>query len=374
VSGTASENPNDVLVADLNKINVEYIMNILNFHSVEFGGMASGKAMVSNVFATPALTADISVEDFLFEHGNLGTLYANAVYNQTLKQIDITAHADESLTAQTLVNGNVSPERNDIDLMIEAHNTNADFAKSFCGSFMDNIKLRANGAVNLKGSLSEMQLLGMLTVEGTTHITPIGTTYTLKDDTIKFIPDDIIFERQVFHDKDGNKGIITGGLHHQHLTKLTFDINVDAENLLCYDFKDFGDATFCGTVYGDGKANISQRGNDILIDIDLTPKKNTIFTYNASSPESVSGDDFITWTKKDTLRRDTTDADMPSIPANIYMNLLINTNQDATIKLLMDSQTNDYIALNGDGGHQRGFLQQRNSRPLRHIHSEQRSV
>jgi len=355
IAGTASEDPADSLVANLNKINVEYVMNIVNFHSVDFGGMASGKAVARNIFGTPQLFAKLAVEDFLFEHGNLGTLYADAAYNNALKQIDINAHADESLTAQTLVNGYVSPEREDIDLRIEARNTNGDFAMSFCNSFMSDIDAKINGVLNLVGKLDNMQLLGEATISGTTSITPLGTTYTLKNDTIKFIPDDIQFNRQVFYDKDGNTGIISGGLHHKHLTNLTFNIDVEANNLLCYDFKELGDDTFCGTVYGDGKASIAQKGNDILIDVDVTPKKNTLFIYDASSPEAVTGDEFIKWnTIKETTGNNTEsqdeEEDKPQdIPANIYMNLLINCNQDATMKLLMDKQTNDYIALNGDG-------------------------
>lgn len=43
------------------------------------------------------------------------------------------------------------------------------------------------------------------------------------------------------------------------------------------------------------------------------------------------------------------DDDGPDIPTDIYINFLINTTPDATLRIIMDKTTNDYITLNGSG-------------------------
>ena len=52
--------------------------------------------------------------------------------------------------------------------------------------------------------------------------------------------------------------------------------------------------------------------------------------------------------QQDALADKNTDG-TPDIPSDLHINLHIDCNQNTTFKLLMDSQTGDYIALNGDG-------------------------
>ncbi len=362
-SGIASKNPKDSVFVDLKDINVSYILNLVNFHAVEFSGMATGRAYVSSAFSDPSASAKLKVNQFKFENGRMGVLFADVNWNKKEKQIDINAKADDGPLAQTLIRGNVSPARNTIDLGISARGTNAEFMESFCGSFMSNIQAHANGDIRLIGPLSTIQLVGQLTVDGQITMRQLGTTYTLKSDTIRMIPDEIEMRHVPFYDYNNNVGYITGNIHHKHLTRLSYDLNINAHNLLTYDFKDFGDNTFCGTVYATGDVGIHGKSGEVTIDMNVTPDKNTVFTYNTATVSTSSDQQFIHWNdntfNRDTLlthksqrlqeEEDDKEDDLPDIPTNIYLNFLIHCNQNATIKVILDNKTNDYIALNGDG-------------------------
>ena len=140
----------------------------------------------------------------------------------------------------TDINGYVSPKHNYIDLGIDAHRTRAEFMESFCGSFMDNVDADINGKVNVVGPLSNINLVGKAAVNGSMRMTALNTTYWLRGDSVTFIPDEIIFNGNTIYDHNGNTGILTGSLHHQHLTNLSYDLNIKARNLLAYDTKTFG--------------------------------------------------------------------------------------------------------------------------------------
>ncbi|MBP7359252.1 MAG: translocation/assembly module TamB domain-containing protein [Prevotella sp.] len=356
-SGIASPNQHDSIFVDLKDINVDYILNLVNFHSVEFGGQATGSAYISSAFSNPSANATLTVNNFTFEEGRMGTLFANVNWNKKNKQIDIDAKADDGPLAQTLIKGNVSPARNTIDLGISARGTNVEFMKTFCGSFMNNIDAQANGDLRLVGPLNTIQLIGQLTVDGQLSIRQLGTTYTLKSDTIRMIPDEIEMRHVPFYDHNNNVGYITGNIHHKHLTKLSYDLAIKTNNLLAYDHKTFGDNTFCGTVYGTGDVNIHGKSGEVTIDMNVTPNKNSIFIYNTASAGSVSDQQFIHWNehkldkdisnKNDKQEKD--EEQLSDMPTNIYLNFLINCNQNATLKVIMDNKTNDYIAMNGDG-------------------------
>lgn len=362
IDGIATKNQSDSITVDLQDIDVKYILDLVNFHSVEFKGYATGKAYIKSVFYTPDMYADLKVRDFKFEDGRMGELYAKVNWNKEDKQIDINAHADDKDGAQTLIFGNVSPSRNDINLNIKAINTNIEFLETFCGSFMDNVNAKANGEVKLHGSLSAINLTGLLTADGSVRIKPLNTSYTLSNDTIRFLPDDIVFKNDTVRDRNGNIGILNGHLYHKNLTRLTYDLNINTRHFLCYDTHSYGNETFYGTAYGSGDCKIKGGNGRIDIDINVTPEKGSFIEYNAASPESISDQQFITWHDKtpkelhiqtsdsiSTVKTDSTSFVPVDIPSDMHINFLINMTPDATLRVLMDKTTEDYIALNGTG-------------------------
>ena len=69
-----------------------YILKLVNFHSVEFAGTASGVASIKSFFHHLQMQAKLEVQDFKFENGDMGTLYAEANYNDKEGKINIDAH------------------------------------------------------------------------------------------------------------------------------------------------------------------------------------------------------------------------------------------------------------------------------------------
>ena len=358
--GTMSNSPSDSLTIDLNGIDVGYALDLVNFHSVTFGGSASGRAVVKPFLNKPEATAHVVVDDFKFEDGRMGVLLANVNYNNREEQIDIDAVANDG-ERQTIINGYVSPKRNYIDLGIEARNTRLEFLKSFCGSFMDNIQAWGNGHCRVFGDLRDVNIEGRMVADGTIFIKPLGTTYTLMSDTITMIPDEILFDNAVIKDKYGNMGTVGGALHHKSLTRLTFDLYVNAMQMLVLDSHDYGEDTFYGTVFATGNCYIKGRKGEITFDIDATPQKDSFIEYNAASPASIDEVRYITW--RDVTYRDSVDADSTSVSSHvreraeevhemasdIKLNLRINATPDFTLRMLMDEQTGDKITLNGTG-------------------------
>jgi hypothetical protein len=338
-------------------IDVSYVLNLVDFHAVEFNGLATGHAYATNLFNVPKAQADLMVKKFTFEGGRMGTLQAHAQWNNEEEQIDIHAIADDGNDAITRINGYVSPVREDIMLDIKGEGTYIDFVYNYTNSFLDNVTGHAYGDLKLVGPLGEMDLLGSLVIDGHATVKPLGTTYTLQHDTIKFIRNDIRINRAQINDYDGNSAFITGGIHHDHLSKLTFDLDIEAEQFLSYDFPDFGNEIFCGKVYASGTVDLHGRPGEVVINCNATPLRPTVFFYNASSNDAVSNQEFITWREKQDslsgpLGNNTayvTRQQDDDIPTDIYINFLINTTPQATLRLLMDQKTGDYITLNGSG-------------------------
>lgn len=356
VNGKATANKEDSIVADLKDVDVAYILNLINFHSVDFTGKATGKAIVKSIFQKPDAYAKLDIKDFTFEGGPMGILHANVLYNKEREQIDILATADAGREHQTYIDGYVSPKRNYIDLGIEAAGTNLKFMESFCGSFMDNIDASAFGKVHVVGDLSQLNLIGNITASGTMHMKQLGTDYHFSNLRAHAIPDDILLQGDTIYDKNKHIAVVTGGIHHKHLTKLSYDLDIKAHNFMGYDTHEFGDNTFYGTIYATGDVGIHGKSGETIIDINATPEPGSIFVYNVASPDAISDKSFIhwhdvtpEWEKPFYKETQSSNDDDDDIPSDMHINFLVNTNPNLTLKLMMDNQTGDYISLNGNG-------------------------
>ena len=355
VNGTASASKSDSLHIDLNGIDVRYVLDLVNFHPVDFDGSASGKALIVAPFGDMSAHADLTVRDFLFERGRMGVLSANVNWNKQESQIDIDAIANDGDDARTIIKGYVSPKRDYIDLGIQADSTHIDFMHSFTESFISEIDGRAVGKVRLAGPLSTINLTGQLVVNGSAMISPLNCRYTLDNDTVTFVPDEIELKNAVIRDAYGNAGYVNGFIHHKHLTRLSYDLEVAADNLLAYDFRDFGNDTFYGTVFADGTVGIHGRSGYLRMDIDVTPRHGSTFVYNASTNDQISNQEFIKWNDVTSLIPNSSSlipnssSLIPNSSSDMFINFNINCTPEATIRLLMDSRTNDYITMQGNG-------------------------
>ena len=356
IDGLASTLMRDTLLVDMQGIDVQSVLELVNFHAVDFDGKASGRAYVTHAFSTPEAWADIVVDHFRFQQAPMGTLEAHAAWNNDEGQIDLDAAIDDGAEAQTFVDGFISPRRKEIDLGIRARGTSIGFVHDFTESFVSHISGHAYGDVRLFGPLSHIDLEGTPTVVGQATIAPLGTTYSIQGDTVHLSEGSIAFRDFHVYDREEHPATLNGALHHHNFKNFTFDIVAQAEGLLAYDFPELEDgSTIGGTVWANGQAVMTGRPGEVTFDCDVTPAPGSFFVYNAANPDAISQQHFITWgTAKDDA--DVEEEAAPQTPPNstatrsdLRLNLRINATTDATLRLLMDQHSGDYITLNGTG-------------------------
>ena len=311
---------------------------------------------------------ELTVDMLNFSHGDQHIIINGKATPQATDSIvadlkDVDATAEDGPEHLTVINGYVSPKRNYIDLGIEAHNTSLKFMENFCGSFLNNVEAWCKGKLNVVGDLKNINLVGDVVAHGRMHMKQLGTDYTFNHLRAHAIPDDIQFEGDSIYDshyngKHSHFALIRGGIHHKHLTRLSYDLDIDANNFLGFDTHEFGDDTFYGTVFATGTVGIHGKSGETIIDIDATPEPHSIFVYNVASPDAISAGSFIHWNDatpyiyrpyspdSDKDKKKDSSSDFSS---DMRINFLVNTNPNLTLKLMMDDQTGDYITLNGNG-------------------------
>lgn len=349
VNGRADRNSADSIVADINDIDVAYILDFVKFDAVSFTGKASGFAVVKKLFSEPDASAMLTVSDFTFEDGRMGTLMAKACWNNEDKQIDIDALCDDG-GRLTKIDGYVSPPRNYIDLGIKASRTRGEFVANYCKSFLSNVDLSVDGECRLWGDLSYLNLTGVLYATGALHVNALGTDYTLKNQCVELIPNDICFMNDTIYDKYGHRAVVSGQLHHQYLSRLTYDVNVKPRNLLCYDFPTYGNEIFFGKAFASGNCDIIGRPGQIMFNVDVKAEKGSFVEYNASKADAITGQKFINWYDRTIYKNSQMLKDVDDdFKSDIRLNVTAAVDAGSALRVLMDGKSGDMIELHGNG-------------------------
>lgn len=373
LNGTTSGNSEDSIMVHLKDIDVPYIMDLVNFHPVDFGGFASGTASVKSAFTNPSIKAHLQVKDFTFQNGAMGNLNTRVLFNNKEGVVYINGRTTATEDSYTDIKGYVDIKNNFINLPIYPHKTKIYFLESFCESFMDNIEGETTGWLKVIGPLNKINLEGDVTANGSMYIKPIGTRYQMLNAHVRMIPNQIIFEKDTIKDYQGNYGIVSGGLSHNNLKNLAYNINIDAHNLLSYNFpKQLNKESFWGIVYGTGSCNIIGKSGETTLNVSLTPNRNSHIVYDAALTSSIDESSFIRWkdskSKRDSVlipevQTDSIPTELQTrnrlkdivfrdfdIPSDLHMNFDFRVNPNLTLEVILDDATKDNITLNGFGG------------------------
>lgn len=362
VSGTGTNSDRDSLTATLTNVNVSYILNLVNFHSVEFGGAISGTVSVKGVFDSPDVNGCLRVDNFKLIQGRLGTLYANVGWKLSEGQINIDGVANDMIRegktiipSHTIVRGYVSTKHHYIELGMKLDNSRAEFLGTLASGFLSDVDLRGSGDLRLWGDLSKLNLTGDITTDGAMTIKPTGVRYYVNGGKVHFIENEIQLLDDPIRDAYGNQGIVSGAVHHQHISHITADISVRANRLLAYNFDGSDGRSFYGKVFGTGNVTVKSRPGTLDVDVNVTPEKGSEVVYDISSTTAPDVQDFVHWhdrnassVRRDSANRSVADT-IPDIPTDIHLSLLINANPSATLRLITNKATDDYIMLNGAG-------------------------
>ena len=368
VDGKITKDAKDSCIIDLKNIDVQYVLDIVKFDDVEFGGLATGRVYAKNILDKPDLKTRLHVHNFAVNKGLMGEADIKGVWDNDLPGIRLEADIEEKDLSATRVTGFVSPKLKALDLRIEADSTNLDLLAPYFEGIFSDFDARANGLVRLHGGFKTLDFEGGVRVKLDTKVDMLNTYLQLHDDSVYISHGEFALKNARLFDREGNTGRITGALNHKHLKNLTYHFDIQGNNLLMYNTNDPGDMLFYGKVYGTGDVTLVGGNNSMNVDANITTGQNTTFTYVTGITTEATNNQFITFVDKTPKRLQDSiqtefyhftdaqkkkEADGP--PMDLRINLLIDATPDAAMKVIMDPVAGDYISARGNGNFQVAF-------------------
>ena len=362
VNGRMSKESSDSITADLNEIDLAYIFDLVNFHSVQFDGKATGLVYATSVLQKPNIDGYVHIQDLTFNGAPMGDADVYCNWGSNGKTITLDAHMREFATKQqTSLNGTITPGKDvgsGLDLNIRADHTNIAFLDKWTKGIFSNLSGNVSGWTRLHGPFKTFTMEGDLMLnEASMHIIPLGVDYHTEEDSVIMRPGNIWMKDFTIHDsfgtnaEPGHSAILDGHLLYDRFTNMRYVFNATANNILGYDFHDFGDANFYGTVYANGQLKLTGQPGSLNVDVNVSPQEKTILVYKVASPETITEAGFISYvSQKDSILNEMPEDNNGERPkTDIHINFNLDINPNATLKLLMDQRSGDYITLAGNG-------------------------
>lgn len=362
IDGQISQNEGDSIACTLNNVAVEYIMSLVNFHSVDFAGLATGKATIKLQDKQPHIATALHIPNFKINNEEMGGLNLRGSFDMTDKQINLDGLIANIDSGETAVKGYINLSRKDLNLDIDGEHTNLGFLKRYVSGIFRNFKGDASGHCRLFGPLKKLDLEGTERGNASAEIIATGAAYNIKNGTVDITPGDFAFKNFAITDYRGGRGTISGHLLHDNLKNIRYNFDGTVSNLLVYNQEKSVSLPFYSTAYGTGSVHLEGLPGSFEADINLRPDKGTTLTYIVNTPETFGENAFVTFHDRNTKatantseKTETTSAKNSTSTTDIRLNMLIDANPDATINIIMDEKTGDNIALQGTGNIRANF-------------------
>ena len=362
-NGIISKSLQDSIRLDLKDINIGYVFEVADL-GVDFKGEASGPATAYALLSEePVMRTDLFIKNFGLNKELIGDMNIRGEWHNDVKGIYLDANIHEKDLAVTHVDGYIYPLKPaGLDLHIEAGNLNLKFIQYYLKNISSDFSGRISGNIHFYGAFNALNLQGKADCTASIKVDPLNTTYFLQD-SILVEPGGLTFQQNTLSDSQGHQGSVDGYVHYNHFRNISYLFSAKLNNMLVMNLDESPDFPIYGTMYGTGNATISGNLNDgMRVNAAITTNRNSTFTYIKDYVMAAADNQFVRFVDK-TPRRIIESEEMLSdfeiaqqkvkeeeeSVSDIRLNLLIDVTPDATMKIIMDPVSGDYISGRGEG-------------------------
>lgn len=362
-NGRIGKEQTDSCLVDLSNINLQYVMDIIQFHAVKFNGLITGRVHLHNVLDKPVMYTRLSVKDFSLNDALLGLGDIKGEWDNELGGVRLHADIKENEHYFTNVDGYVSPKEKGLNLNIQAGGTNLSFLQPFVENIFSNMQGRVFGHVRLYGPFVGLDLEGNAQADASMKVNILNTSFTAHADSVRITSGHFNFDNVRVTDPEGHTGLINGSLNHTKLKNLTYNFRFNTNRMLVYyTEKETPEFPFYGKIYTTGDVLLRGGNNMLTVDGTLRTDPGTKFTYVTATAAEAINTQFITFVDKTPRRQQeniqtelyhhlnkTEEDEEDDTPTDTHINLQIEATPAATMRIVMDPVARDNISANGTG-------------------------
>jgi len=352
LNGIASKDPLNQMELDIKGFNVSQTDILTEQIGIDFDGFVDGKIRVSELYAVPRISAEISINDFGFNHEYLGDADLKSTWDSDKSIIGVDMRVVYVGNAGThypiKVVGNIYPEKEheNFDLKADVDNLKLRTLEPFLEGVFSRMRGYASGALTFTGDFSDPVLKGKVKLMRSELLVDyLRTSYSFTGD-FNLDKDLMWFKDLVITDTTMSTGVVSGFIHHKAFSDWALDISLKANNLSALNTPYNPNEAYYGRAKASGTMTIKGSVDDLVLNADLTSEKGTSVYIPISFARNISENEFIHYKQRNKNEKDK--QIIPEEPSILTLQLGLNVTRNANIGIILPYNMGN-IDVRGDG-------------------------
>ncbi|UZO79708.1 translocation/assembly module TamB [Aquimarina sp. ERC-38] len=298
------------------------------------------------------------------------TVKNTSVNNVAYGDLQFEASGNESLTAFRINSGLINPEGKEVitavgqlnrkedqvlmDIDLNINDVNLSGFSDLGGIVLEKMRGTVRGRARLLGDYRNPQMSGDLYLHNAGLKIPyLNVDLNLKSGSRVWLQgQQFVFDNIDFTDtKFKTKGILGGVINHTQFSKWDMGLTITApERLLVLDTKEEEESLYYGTGFIRGDATIKGLTTELVIDVNATTQKGTIFKIPLNDTESLGENNFIHFLSPEEkkARQEGTEIFIEELKG-LELNFELDVNNEAEVEVVVDKDTGSSLRGRGAG-------------------------
>ena len=309
------------------------------------------RSQISKENANYKLTVDsLVVSNVLI--GNLTVKVENSVSNKFNIDVNLNGH-DNNIAANGFFI--LSGDNNSVNIKTEVKSLSMKTIEAFSMGQISEASGSLSGEVLVEGNTDAPDIIGQLVLNNVS-IKPsfLNTQIGMKHETIQLKNDGIYFENFTISDDKQNKAILNGAVKMKQFSDFNFALNVSSKDFLLFNTTSKDNKEFFGRMIIDSKIEVTGPMKLPVIKARFKMKKGSNFTFAVPEGQLTTdkGEDVVKFEDTTVFNPIVKGGDKmvtsSSSMRGFDLNAIVEIDKEATLMLLMDPASTDYLRVKGE--------------------------
>lgn len=359
IDGVASRSRNDSLFIKLHDFDLAPFTQFVSKLGYSIEGRTNGSATITSALHGSSIVANIRLDSLNVNSMPVKALEFISRWDSERQRAGIAMLTAES--RDTVIRGYYIPSEVKYRARLSADSLDMALLNPMLAGVISNTRGVASADLTLSGERREAKLNGDIKVRD------LSTTVDFTQVTYSVPKAHIDVDDNTFHvgpvrvyDPEGRSGNMSFDLSLNHLSNISYALDITPENMLVLNTTSRDNDYFYGKVYASGKATIEGDKSGVNMDITASTEDHSAFYLPLSGKSNASAADFVIF--ESGIRPDTTDQlvrkklmferkqrQLSSTSSGMDINLALNVQPNAECQLVIDPTVGDIIKGRGEG-------------------------
>lgn len=337
----------------INKFDLAFINEIINYDKMFFAGEMNGIMRVSDIFeGNPDIIAVLSMDDFTINNESFGELNLD-ISKAKARPLDVIFSLNKGRGANVLkLDASYNFDNKQLAASVKGRDFSLKFLEFILKNGISDVEAYADLDARISGSIDDIKLVGSgYLKKGKIKVNYLGETYRFDNQKVVITDKIIDLSDARFADSQGNTATITGGLKHRMFRDFELQATLSGDNVIMVNTSISDNPIYYGL--GKGKVFVNFLGpvDSPKLFIDATTGQGTRLFIPIKESETdlnTSVIDFVN-IQEYLEKRKSGKAAQPIKLKGMELEMNLNLTPDAEVSLIFDEAKGDIMRGRGRG-------------------------